>query len=166
LEELLGWRGNPHFGPFHIASNVLLFAGFILLASSWKVLYQAQNRRILAIAGPYARVRHPQYVAFVITRCNGFPCCCSVPPTCRAASKRRSTSEPAQAEMRHFGLQPAAPLAALTIAGELGASLLVLSGSLRWLGAAYLVVQAAADQVQVRIAMSPRRHAAKGRIGS
>jgi uncharacterized membrane protein YphA (DoxX/SURF4 family) len=68
--------------------------------------------------------------------------------------------------MRHFGLQPAAPLAALTIAGELGASLLVLSGSLRWLGAAYLVVQAAADQVQVRIAMSPRRHAAKGRIGS
>lgn len=66
LEELLGWRGNPHFGPFHIASNVFLFAGFILLASSWKVLYQAQNRKILATTGPYARVRHPQYVAFVI----------------------------------------------------------------------------------------------------
>lgn len=66
LEELLGWRGNPHFGPFHIASNVLLFAGFIMLASSWKVLYQAQNRHALATTGPYARVRHPQYVAFVI----------------------------------------------------------------------------------------------------
>lgn len=66
LEELLGWRGNPHFGPFHIASNVLLFAGFILLASSWKVLYQAQNHKALATTGPYARVRHPQYAAFVI----------------------------------------------------------------------------------------------------
>jgi uncharacterized membrane protein YphA (DoxX/SURF4 family) len=44
----------------------------------------------------------------------------------------------ALAEMRHFGLAPPAPLAVLTIAGELGASLLVLSGVLRWAGAAYL----------------------------
>jgi uncharacterized membrane protein YphA (DoxX/SURF4 family) len=44
----------------------------------------------------------------------------------------------ALAEMRHFGLEPAGPLAVLTIAGELGASLLVLSGFMRWLGAAYL----------------------------
>ena len=44
----------------------------------------------------------------------------------------------ALAEMRHFGLAPAAPLAVLTIAGELGASVLVLSGRLRWLGALYL----------------------------
>ena len=41
-------------------------------------------------------------------------------------------------EMRHFGLAPAAPLALLTILGELGASLLVLSGVLRWAGALYL----------------------------
>lgn len=41
-------------------------------------------------------------------------------------------------EMRHFGLAPAAPLALLTIAGELGASLLVLSGVWRWAGALYL----------------------------
>ncbi len=46
----------------------------------------------------------------------------------------------ALAEMRHFGLAPAVPLAVLTIAGELGASVLVLSGCLRWLGAAYLAV--------------------------
>ncbi len=46
----------------------------------------------------------------------------------------------ALAEMRHFGLAPAAPLAVLTIAGELGASILVLSGRLRWAGAAYLAL--------------------------
>jgi uncharacterized membrane protein YphA (DoxX/SURF4 family) len=44
----------------------------------------------------------------------------------------------ALAEMRHFGLAPAAPLAVLTIAGELGAALLVLTGRWRWAGAAYL----------------------------
>jgi uncharacterized membrane protein YphA (DoxX/SURF4 family) len=46
----------------------------------------------------------------------------------------------ALAEMRHFGMAPAAPLAVLTIAGELGASLLVLCGWKRWAGAAYLAV--------------------------
>lgn len=43
-------------------------------------------------------------------------------------------------EMQHFGLAPAAPLAALVIAGELGASALVLSGLYRWLGAAFLAL--------------------------
>lgn len=42
------------------------------------------------------------------------------------------------AEMNHFGLQPAAPLAVLTIIVELGASALILSGRLRWLGALVL----------------------------
>lgn len=41
----------------------------------------------------------------------------------------------ALAEMQHFGLQPAAPLAAAVIALELGGSALVLGGRLRWLGA-------------------------------
>lgn len=41
-------------------------------------------------------------------------------------------------EMRHFGLSPAGPMAALVIAGELGASLMILSGYYRWLGAGYL----------------------------
>jgi len=44
------------------------------------------------------------------------------------------------AEMQHFGLAPAAPFALLTIAGEIGASVLVISGIKRWLGAAYLGV--------------------------
>ena len=41
-------------------------------------------------------------------------------------------------EMQHFGLAPAAPLAALTIAVELGASFLVLSGIWRAAGALVL----------------------------
>ena len=38
-------------------------------------------------------------------------------------------------EMAHFGLSPAAPLAALVILFELGASVMILTGWLRWLGA-------------------------------
>jgi len=46
----------------------------------------------------------------------------------------------ALAEMQHFGLAPAGPLAVLTIAGELGASVLVLTGIRRWAGALYLAL--------------------------
>ena len=44
----------------------------------------------------------------------------------------------AQAEMRHFGLTPAGLIAALVLTLELGASVLVISGWWRWLGAAAL----------------------------
>jgi protein-S-isoprenylcysteine O-methyltransferase Ste14 len=66
LEMVFGWKANPHFGPFHILSNVFIIGGFWLLASAWKVLYEAQRAHHLATSGAYARIRHPQYVGFVL----------------------------------------------------------------------------------------------------
>jgi len=62
---LLGWKGDPHTDPLHLLSFVFIGGGFFLLASAWKVLYRAQVKHQLASTGPYARIRHPQYVAFI-----------------------------------------------------------------------------------------------------
>ena len=66
LEVLVGWRANPHFGPFHLLSFGFIGGGFILLSNAWRVLFAAQRSHTLAITGPYARIRHPQYVGFVL----------------------------------------------------------------------------------------------------
>ena len=66
LEMLLGWKASPHFGPFHLLSFGLIGGGFILISNAWSVLYEAQRRGELATTGPYAHVRHPQYVGFIL----------------------------------------------------------------------------------------------------
>lgn len=63
---LLGWKGDPHFNSLHLLSDVFIFGGFILLASAWKVLYEAQQSRTLATTGPYTHIRHPQYAGFML----------------------------------------------------------------------------------------------------
>ena len=65
-EMIFGWRGNPHFGPFHLLSFAFIFAGFGLISAGWKVLYEAQRRGELATDGVYAWVRHPQYDGFIL----------------------------------------------------------------------------------------------------
>jgi protein-S-isoprenylcysteine O-methyltransferase Ste14 len=60
----------PAYGLWALATInslvFIIFAGFILLARAWKVLYAAQQAGNLVATGPYAYVRHPQYVAFVL----------------------------------------------------------------------------------------------------
>lgn len=66
LEMMFGWKVNPHFGPFHMASFVLIGGGFWIISAGWKLLHAAQQEHKLATAGIYARMRHPQYVGFIL----------------------------------------------------------------------------------------------------
>lgn len=66
LEMTIGWKANPHFGPFHILSFIFIGLGFWLISTAWSVLYRAQKEGVLASTGPYSRMRHPQYVGFVL----------------------------------------------------------------------------------------------------
>ena len=64
-KTLFGWKGDPHLNPLHLLSSGFIAGGFILLASAWDVLYREQRDGRIATTGPYARVRHPQYLAFI-----------------------------------------------------------------------------------------------------
>lgn len=66
FETLFGWRTNPHFGPFHILSFLLIGSGFWLISSGWTRLYRAQRHKMLATEGIYAHLRHPQYLGFIL----------------------------------------------------------------------------------------------------
>lgn len=62
----------PAYGLWSLV--VINSAIFILFAFSffkpksgaWRVLYREQQEDTLATAGPYAHIRHPQYVAFMV----------------------------------------------------------------------------------------------------
>ena len=64
--DLIGWTGDPHVSPFHIASYALIGGGFWLISAAWRVLWRAQRDHRLAVTGPYARIRHPQYAGFLL----------------------------------------------------------------------------------------------------
>lgn len=61
---LLGWKGDPHFTPIHVAADGMILSGMALVAAAWLPLFRAQQRGLVATSGPYRLVRHPQYVGF------------------------------------------------------------------------------------------------------
>lgn len=63
--ELIGWQGDPHLSPFHLASYVFIGGGFAIIAIAWRRLWQAARDGRLATGGAYAWVRHPQYAGFI-----------------------------------------------------------------------------------------------------
>ena len=63
--ELVGWNGDPHMSPFHLASYVFIAGGMWAIVAAWRVLWAAARSGTLATDGPYARVRHPQYAGFL-----------------------------------------------------------------------------------------------------
>ena len=47
-------------------SNLFILAGFFMLATAWNVLHKAQRKGKVAVDGLYRKMRHPQYVGFII----------------------------------------------------------------------------------------------------
>jgi protein-S-isoprenylcysteine O-methyltransferase Ste14 len=64
--DLIGWTGDPHLSPFHLASYAAIGGGFWLIAVAWRHLHEAAQHDQLATTGPYAWVRHPQYNGFLL----------------------------------------------------------------------------------------------------
>src|SRR3546814_18823266 len=63
--ELIGWQGDPHMSPFHLASYLFIAGGMWVIVAAWRVLWAAARAGTLAPAGPSAWVRHPQYAGFL-----------------------------------------------------------------------------------------------------
>lgn len=64
--DLVGWGGDPHVSPFHLASYAVIGGGFWLIAAAWNQLHACAQHHQLATAGPYAWLRHPQYLGFLL----------------------------------------------------------------------------------------------------
>ena len=64
--DLIGWKGDPHVSPFHLASYAVIGGGFWLIAAAWTRLHTAAQQDRLATDGPYAWLRHPQYLGFLL----------------------------------------------------------------------------------------------------
>ena len=66
FNDVIGWTGDPHLSPFHLASYVFIGVGFWLIAAAWRPLHEAAQHDRLATTGPYGWVRHPQYDGFLL----------------------------------------------------------------------------------------------------
>lgn len=63
-EVLFKSKIDPHLSFLHLAGNILVGGGFLMVASAWKTLYEATQKGILATWGLYKYLRHPQYAGF------------------------------------------------------------------------------------------------------
>lgn len=63
---LFGLKGPAHANALHVAGNVLIVGGFVLIVLAWRALWVAQRAGRIAAHGLYAIVRHPQYLGFML----------------------------------------------------------------------------------------------------
>lgn len=56
--DLVGWTGDPHLSPFHLASYVAIAGGFWLIAVGWRHLHEAAQVDRLATTGPGCGIRN------------------------------------------------------------------------------------------------------------
>src|SRR4030067_3347251 len=61
--DLIGWKGDPHVSPFHVASYAFIIGGFWLIAAGWRVLFAAIKARELGPTGPRPRPGTPPRAA-------------------------------------------------------------------------------------------------------
>jgi methanethiol S-methyltransferase len=54
---------SDHGTVLHLLSNVFIIGGAVLIAHGWSAIHRGQGQ--LVTSGPYAYVRHPQYVGFI-----------------------------------------------------------------------------------------------------
>jgi hypothetical protein len=80
-EMLFGWKVNPHFGPFHILSNVFILGGFWLLSKAGRSCTNAaENLRAQTLRTNQASSICSVYPVMFGFRCSGqpsSPSCCS-----------------------------------------------------------------------------------------
>lgn len=58
------WKGHLLGIPGFIMGSAILVAGIYLVVAGWRRIYMAQGR--LVVEGIYGRVRHPQYLGFIL----------------------------------------------------------------------------------------------------
>jgi len=65
-QTIFGPNARAHATALHVASNVLIVGGLGLILLAWRALRAALRAGRVAAHGPYAVVRHPQYLGFLL----------------------------------------------------------------------------------------------------